>query len=376
MKVVFLLPTVGYSGGIRVVAIYARWLAQRGHQVLLVSQAAKKPTLRRQVKNVLRGKGWLQYKAVPASYLDSLDLEHRVVPAGQIPGLADVPPADVVISTWWETAEWSAGLPADRGAKVYFIQHHEVFDFVPRARCEATYRLPFHKVVIAQWLAEVMASQYGDTQVDVVSNGVDHAQFYAPVRGKQRQPTVGTLYHEVPFKGTDVALKTVAALKVRYPELRVIAFGSQTPTGVYSLPDYVDLHVAPRQETLRELYASCDVWLTTSRSEGFNLMAMEAMACRTPVVSTRTGWPVEGVRDGVNGYLVNVDDAEAAAEALAKVLELKDTQWRTMSNQAFATVADASWEASCIQFEKALLRTCERANKGEIMGVPSCGSAA
>ncbi len=59
-----------------------------------------------------------------------------------------------------------------------------------------------------------------------------------------------------------------------------------------------------------------------------------------------------------------------------KGLELKDTQWGAMSNQAFATVADASWEDSCMQFEKALLRACERANKGEIMGVPSRGGFA
>ena len=376
MKVVFLLPTVGYSGGIRVVAIYARWLAQRGHQVLLVSQAAKKPTLRRQVKNVLRGKGWLQYKAVPASYLDSLDLEHRVVPAGQIPGLADVPPADVVISTWWETAEWSAKLPADRGARVYFVQGHEIFDFVPRERCEATYRFPFHKVVVSRWLADLMENKYEEILADLVPNGVDHAQFYAPLRRKNSHPTVGILYHETHLKGTDIALEALAKLKAIYPDLRVIALASKPPSGIYFLQDYFELHVAPPQERLRNLYASCDVWLTTSRSEGFNLMAMEAMACRTPVVSTRTGWPVEGVKDGVNGYLVNVDDAEAAAEALAKVLELKDTQWGAMSNQAFATVADASWEASCMQFEKALLRACERANKGEIMGVPSCGGFA
>src|SRR5208282_5263036 len=48
--------------------------------------------------------------------------------------------------------------------------------------------------------------------------------------------------------------------------------------------------------------------LTASRSEGFNLPAMEAMACRTPVVSTRTGWPAEAVKTGINGVLVDVED--------------------------------------------------------------------
>lgn len=376
MKIVFLLPTVGYSGGIRVVATYAKWLSNAGHEVILVSQAAKAPLLKRRIKNLLCGKGWEAYRRLPASHVDGLGLEHRVVSAGKIPAATDVPCADVLISTWWETAEWAAKLPADRGARVYFIQHHEVFDFVPRARCEATYRLPFHKVVIAKWLEDLMKNLYGDDSVELVPNGVDHALFYAPPRGKNMFPTVGILYHEAQFKGTEIALSAVDKLKNRYPNLRVIALCGRPPSGLYFLPEYVELHVQPPQEALRDLYASCDVWLTTSRSEGFNLMAMEAMACRTPVVSTRTGWPVEGVKDGINGYLVDVDDAEAAAEALAKVLELQDDQWRTMSSNAFATVADASWEASCQQFERALHRACGRAKNGEIEGVPSGGGVA
>lgn len=376
MKIVFLLPTVGYSGGIRVVAIYAQWLATAGHEVILVSQAEKAPSLKQLIKNLLRGRGWKKHHSVPASHLDGLNIEHRVIPSGKIPGAADVPCADVLVSTWWETAEWAAHLPADRGARAYLVQGHEIFDFVPRGRCEATYKSPFHKIVVSRWLADLMRDRYGDGDVDLVPNGVDHRRFNAAQRSKQHQPTVGMLYHEASLKGTDVALEVLRKLRLRSPKLKVIAFGGKQPTGIFSIPDFIELHVAPPQEALKDLYASCDVWLTTSRSEGFNLMAMEAMACRTPVVATRTGWPLEAVRDGVNGYLVNVDDVDAAAEALAKVLELEDAQWRTMSSQAFATVADASWEVSCQQFERALYRACERAKKGEIKGVSTCGGAA
>lgn len=368
MRITFLLPTLGLSGGIRVVAIYAQWLAQQGHEVVLVSQAASPPTWRQRVKHLWSAKGWLKYRAVPFSYFDGLDLKHHVTSSGRVPDHNDVPPADVLVSTWWETAEWAAKLPPDRGARAYFVQHHEIFDGVPRDRCEATYRLKFHKIVIAQWLADVMEREYGDACVDLVPNGVDHSQFRAPVRGKNPEPTVGFLYHEASFKGVDVALDVVATLKMRYPNLRVVVFGSVAPTGIYTLPDYVELHVAPPQEALHQLYASCDVWLTTSRSEGFNLMAMESMACRTPVVSTRTGWPVEGIQDGVNGYLVNIDDVGAAVEAVARVLNLDDQAWQVMSANAYSTVANSTWDASCKEFEQALYRACDRARNGEIVG--------
>ena len=36
----------------------------------------------------------------------------------------DVPDGDVVIATWWETAEWVVELSSRKGAKAYFIQHY------------------------------------------------------------------------------------------------------------------------------------------------------------------------------------------------------------------------------------------------------------
>lgn len=373
MNITFLLPVLSFSGGIRVVAMYADWLSKNGHEVTLVSRSASAPTWKRRLKTLLRGNGWLPHSPNPPSYIDDLTVQHLVVPSDRSLAAEDVPIGDVLVSTWWETAEWAHLLPDDRGARAYFVQGYEVFDHLPRSRCEATYRLPFHKIVIAKWLADLMAHQYGDVDVDLVSNAVDHGLFHATVRGKQRQPTVGFLYHEASLKGMDIALSVLELLKTRYSELKVVVFGSNPPSGKYCLPDWVDLHVAPKQENLRKLYASCDVWLTTSRTEGFNLMAMEAMACRTPVVSTRTGWPIESIRDGVNGYLVNVDDVGGAAEAVSRVLDLGDDDWQAMSANAFATVAETTWEASCQKFEQALYRACERAQKGEIQGKPSQG---
>jgi hypothetical protein len=106
----------------------------------------------------------------------------------------DLPDADVVIATWWETAEWVARLAPSKGAKCYFIQHHEVFDWLPVERVRSTYRLPLHKIVIARWLASLMKNEYGDAHVDLVPNSVDHRQFFAAPRSKQAKPTVGFIY--------------------------------------------------------------------------------------------------------------------------------------------------------------------------------------
>ena len=274
----------------------------------------------------------------------------------------------MVIATWWETAEWVALLGDSKGAKVHFIQGYDPYYYVPIERCKAAFRLRTHKIVVCSELRDLVQANFGDGAVDVVLNDVDRDQFFAPERGKQPVPTVGFIYASGGLKGVDVALKAIERLRERFGDLRVIAFGSQVPSPNLRLPPYVEMRLAPPQNQLRDLYASCDVWLSASRHEGFNMPAMEAMACRTPVVVTRTGWPVEAFQDRVNGVLVDIDDVDGMAAAAEWVLALDDAEWRALSRRAFETATAGSWEQSGEAFERALYRACGRAVRGEIAG--------
>jgi len=124
MRITFVLPPVNMAGGIRVAAIYATALRRKGHVVKVVSASAQQPTLRRTLKSVLRGQGWPRTIACH-SHFDGTALDHYILDEWRPVVDSDVPDADVVIATWWETAEWVAALSQSKGAKVYFIQHHE-----------------------------------------------------------------------------------------------------------------------------------------------------------------------------------------------------------------------------------------------------------
>ena len=347
------------SGGIRVVGIYAKSLAERGHRVVLISRPLPDMPIRRKIKSLITGNGWPKYTK-PKSHLDGLNLDHRVLDCWRPVTDADAPDADIVIATWWETAESVSALNDSKGAKVYFIQHHEVHDHLDVARSRATYYLPLYKIVIAKWLQNVMRDEYGDKDVDWVPNSVDHNQFFADVRGKQPMPTVGFLYSPAKFKGVDVTIRAVNKLRIAYGNLRVIVFGVNNPEKSAGFDDRIEFYYSPDQDKIRDLYAQCDVWLTASRTEGFNLPAMEAMACRTPVVSTKAGWPEEAVVTGRNGVLVEVDDVEALTQGAASILSLSDDSWREMSRNAYDTVASSSWQESTGQFEIALQRAYSR----------------
>jgi glycosyltransferase involved in cell wall biosynthesis len=357
------LPTVNMSGGIKVVVIYAKILADKGHQVTLISPPASVPTFTEKLKAWLRGRGWLKHEQ-QGSHLDGSGLDHRVLESFRPIMDQDIPDADVAIATWWETAEWLNALGPEKGTKVYFVQHHEVFDYLPYERCRATYRLPLHKIVIAKWLQDVMRDEYGDADVDLVPNSVDKLQFHAPSRTKQTRPTAGFLFSYADFKGVDITLQVIAKLKAAIPDLRIISFGSALPDGVAYWDEQIECHYSPLQENIRDLYAQCDVWITASRSEGFNLPAMEAMACRTPVVSTRTGWPAEAIIDGHNGFICGIDDIDELAAGAGKILSASATEWEDFSLNAYRTVEHSSWQESATLFEQALMRACERQKVG------------
>ena len=74
------------------------------------------------------------------------------------------------------------------------------------------------------------------------------------------------------------------------------------------------------QDTLPYYYSAAEVVVVPSHYESFGLVALEAMACGTPVVASETGGLAFLVRDGETGFHVPTADPEALAERLRQLL--------------------------------------------------------
>jgi glycosyltransferase involved in cell wall biosynthesis len=73
------------------------------------------------------------------------------------------------------------------------------------------------------------------------------------------------------------------------------------------------------QEDVAGWYAALDAVVLPSANEGTPVSAIEALAVGRPVVATRVGGVPDVVRDGENGFLVEVGDTEGLAERLARL---------------------------------------------------------
>jgi glycosyltransferase involved in cell wall biosynthesis len=352
LKITFVSPVPDLSGGVRVIAIHAAALHRRGHDVTIVAPARPAPSRRERIKSVLRGQ-W-RPDPVEASHYDDTPAELRLITHGGPITAEDVPDADVVIATWWETAFMVVHFPASKGRKFYFVQHHEVNRNLPRHLSGGSYFLPLRKIAVASWIVDTMRELYGDDDVALVPNSVDTESFSAPLRGRQPRPTVGLIYYPTHFKGLDTSLEAIEIARRRHPDLQVVAFGTVPPTPDLPLPEGSTFHLLPAQDRIPRIYASCDVWIVGSRQEGFGLPTLEAMACRTPVVATRTGAAPDWIEDGRNGFLADVEDAPALGARVADVLALDDAAWLAMSQAALDSTRRYTWAEATELFERAI----------------------
>lgn len=358
MKITFVMPVILQNGGCRVVAIYAEKLLAMGHDVKVVSRRPEEQGLARQTVQKLRGKT-TRIDPQRTAYFDGLGDRHIQIPWKVPLEASDIPDSDVIVATWWRTAFEVAALPPEKGAKAYFIQHHEVHSHLPWDLSGGSYWLPLNKITIADWLVDTMANLYNDPGVPKVENSVDTDQFDAPPRQRNTVPTVGLLYSKTPFKGVEVSLKALNIARARFPDLRLVAFGASDPGDDLPLPEGAEFHKLPAQDAIRDIYAKCDVWLCGSWAEGFHLPPLEAMACRCPVVATRVGGTVEAVTEGVNGYLVETGDSEALGARLIDVLSKSPEDWRAMSDAAHARAHRYTWDDAARLFEAELLKIAQ-----------------
>lgn len=88
-----------------------------------------------------------------------------------------------------------------------------------------------------------------------------------------------------------------------------------------------------KQEAVEEILSVSDLFIMPSESESFGLAALEAMACKVPVVSSNAGGLPELNLDGVTGYMDEIGDIEGMAQHALDIL-MDDKRLATFKEQA------------------------------------------
>jgi len=184
--------------------------------------------------------------------------------------------------------------------------------------------------------------------------------------GLDGRPTLLWVGRIAPIKGLDTLLDAVERLHAAGTAVRLLIVGGDAdePCNGHEaalreqiaelrLTDAVSF-LGPRpQDVLPSYYAAADVTVVPSYYESFGMVALEAMACGSPVIASRVGGLVTTVRDGVTGFLVPESDVGALADRIQALIADPDLRWR-IGREGVRWAAQHRWpcvaEAVCREY--------------------------
>lgn len=356
LRITFVLPGRGQppAGGNRVVYEYANRLSERGHQVTVLHVSylpAVSPSIWRKFRNhILR---YIYYLATggwrPSSWFEVV----RGVRMIWIPALKPylIPDADIIVATWWLTAEKIALYSQKKGEKFYLIQGVETWEGHDD-RVFETWHLPFKKIVISRWLQDIF-EEIGE-KTFYIPNALDFDKFGIDIPLSERNSKhIAMLYHLGPWKGSEDGIAALKFAKEKIPELTAELFGVSSRPEI--LPNWIKYRSNPSQSDIRAIYNRASIFLAPSHSEGWGLTVAESMACGCAVVATNIGGHREFSEHKKTALLVPVHTPKMLAKQIIRLVRDRPLRIR-LARCGAEHITEFKWDNSVSAMEKLFMK--------------------
>ena len=351
MRISFVLPSWVRrpGGGLRIAYEYANRLSRRGHEVRVVHLdltlgGSPLRRLRRATAFALWRRGW------QAWFL----LDRDVHPSRAHPERPELlPTADVLVAIGWQSARFIHRAPATAGRQNYLIQGYMATWEGRPGEVDEVWRLPIRKIVISRALEAKVREVCGpDTPVERVTNGIAFDTFRVRVPIDERDSNrVSMVFHHALYRGAADGVAALELAREMRPGLQAIVFGIEAPAE--PLPAWIDFRLLPPD--VAGVYNESAIFLHTSRAEAWPLPPAEAMACGCALVATANEGVTEYAVDGSNALIVPLNDIEATASAIVRLVDDRDLRMR-LARQGLHDISDYGWDKSVIKLEEILAR--------------------
>jgi len=284
---------------------------------------------------------------------------------------------------------WMSGLAAEKLAEVWQIPIIQMFHTLGKLKqeiaqnaeeAEGDYRIN-GEVRVMSLVDKIIASTstekaqladlYGanPNKIEIISPGVDLSRFY-PIPPDEAKDFAGISLEKKmllfvgriePLKGIKTLLRAIGYLQENgdvEKDLCLAVIGGDLADrdgneseemrilnqlrDEYGLGEMVTFLGKQNQDSLPYYYSAAEMVIMPSHYESFGMVALEAMACGTPVIASLVGGLIHLVEDGVTGYHVPVEDPVALSERISGLLRDKNLRYR-MGHDAFAFAQKFDW---------------------------------
>jgi len=191
-------------------------------------------------------------------------------------------------------------------------------------------------VVVCDFMGKMLQDiKFPPEKIVRIYNGIKVGRYEVPSDGRLRRELglyngtkiVGTVANLRQTKGYEFLVQAAGKVLATAPDTRFVAIGDINQEIAKPLYESIErlgikdrFHFLGFRKDIPELLKEFDVFVLASVSEGFPLVALEAMAASRPMVATRSGGPQEIIDDGRNGMLVPPADSNALAEKISELL--------------------------------------------------------
>ncbi len=253
------------------------------------------------------------------------------------------------IPTPW-SADWSAILSKIKNKPLVVTYHNDIIgagisNYIARFYNSTFLKLLLNradKIIITQpsyLRSSAYLRDYQD-KIEVIPNGVD-VDIFQPKKtlNNGNDYTIFFLslldeFHR--YKGLDYLLRSLQIVKKEIPNLKLMVGGKGVLVDYYKemavslgLGDNVEFKGFISDEDIVKYYNQANVFVlpsTSSLQEGFGIVALEALSCQTPVITTDIVGVAEDLVEVNSGLVVPPKDSVKLAEAIIIILKDKKLQ--------------------------------------------------
>ncbi|MCB0211193.1 MAG: glycosyltransferase family 4 protein [Anaerolineae bacterium] len=214
-------------------------------------------------------------------------------------------------------------------------------------------------VAVSNGLREFAFQTTPELPIEVIPNAIELSVFTPPLQRNSEGPVrlifVGRFNN---FKNVEMLVEAVCLLEKRGIDnfdLYLVGDGERRPlveraTSEKGLTKKIHLLGWMDRAELVEQYRQADIFVTATTWEGMPNTVLEGMACGLPVVSTRASGLNELVREGVNGYLVDINDTHGLVDRLTKLINNRYERQRMGKESRKIAEQEFAWEYIAEQY--------------------------
>ena len=343
MKINFILPFTGLTGGIRVDFIYCNYLVSRGYDITCYVPMIAYKFNNNLFQRIKASVGNTVKRGTKVNWFDC-NFKIKLVPKINDFFIRD---ADFTIATAWPTAYDVYKLSDKKGKKIYLIQDYEIWSG-KKEDVDGSYRLDLNRLIVTKTLKELLEDKF-KVESKVIYNGLSDSEFIKEDKKLNNRKTILMLYNTDLRKGSKEGIEILNNIYEKY-NIRVILFGVKKGKDI---PDNFEFYENPSREKLMKLYRESDIYLFTSKHESWGLPAIEAMANKCAVVGNRVGFLNEIAKDEKEALIIDNFDYKLMCEKVENLLN-DDEKLKSLQNNGYKLARNFRWKDSFNKFEECL----------------------